>query len=56
MILLPKEIPQINFEMKFIAFSDNEFKKDREKDTINFNALSLKTKNMKFDREHANER
>jgi hypothetical protein len=56
MILLPKEISQINFEMKFIAFSDSDFKKYRNKDKINFNALSLKTKNMKFDREQANER
>jgi hypothetical protein len=56
MILLPKEISQINFEMKFIAFSDSDFIIDRNIDKINFNALSLKTKNIKFDREQANER
>ncbi len=55
-IKLPEELSNINNEMKFIVLFDLNSSKSSIKDDSNFNAISLSTKGITFNREFANKR
>lgn len=56
MVLLPKELSELDTELKFIVLTDIAEPMNQRKILNKFTALSINTKNVNFDREQANER